>query len=164
MRIDASCNPGGFSRRDFLRVGGLAVAGLNLPRLLAGVNSGQRDISCIVFFQNGGMSQLDSFDPKPDAPVEYRGEFTSIPSNLPGYRVSELMPNLAQMCDKLAILRSVHHTMMDHGEGMHHVSGILVAYARDVPCIQRRVDVGDIATQDAIARCEPPCGRNGREA
>jgi hypothetical protein len=75
--------------------------------------------SVILLVQKGGPSQIDMWDMKPEAPLEYRGEFSSIASNIPGYRVGELMPRLAQMCDKLAILRSVHHTMTDHGEGMH---------------------------------------------
>lgn len=75
--------------------------------------------SVIFLFQAGGPSQIDMWDMKPDSPIEYRGEFSTSASNIPGYRVCELMPRLAQMCDKLTILRSVHHTMTDHGEGTH---------------------------------------------
>src|SRR5262245_31274246 len=112
------------TRRGLLQAGAVSFGGAMLANLLqseatAGVSPTADKRSVILLMQKGGPSQLDMWDMKPDAPVEYRGEFTSIPSNLPGYRVSELMPKLAQMCDKLAILRSIHHTMMDHGEGMH---------------------------------------------
>src|SRR5262245_3036923 len=112
------------NRRGLLQAGAVSFGGALLTNLLqseaaAGVSPTADKRSVILLMQKGGPSQLDMWDMKPDAPVEYRGEFTSIPSNLIGYRVSELMPRLAQMCDKLAILRSVHHTMMDHGEGMH---------------------------------------------
>src|SRR5262245_22912578 len=112
------------NRRGLLQAGAVSFGGALLTNLLqseaaAGVSPTADKRSVILMMQKGGPSQLDMWDMKPDAPVEYRGEFTSIPSNLPGYRVSELMPKLAQLCDKLAILRSVHHTMMDHGEAMH---------------------------------------------
>lgn len=111
------------TRRGFIRAGAVSFGGPALANLLraqtlaAGSASEKRSV--ILLMQKGGPSQLDMWDMKPDAPVEYRGEFSSIPSNLPGYRVSELMPRLAQMCDKLTILRTVYHSMMDHGEGMH---------------------------------------------
>ncbi len=112
------------SRRDVLRVGAVSLGGPLLAHLLASearaAVSPTADRRSVIFLvQKGGPSQIDMWDMKPDAPLEYRGEFTSIETNLPGYRVCEFMPKLAQMCDKLAILRSVHHTMTDHGEGMH---------------------------------------------
>jgi hypothetical protein len=66
---------------------------------------------------SGGPSQHDTFDPKPDAPSEFRGPFQSIPTRLPGVRVTELFPSVAELMDKLTILRSVHH-----GDGSHHHS------------------------------------------
>jgi hypothetical protein len=111
------------TRRGFLQAGAVSFAGgalahLACPAARAGSTSVE-DRSVILLMQKGGPSQLDMWDMKPEAPLEYRGEFSSIPTNLPGYRVSELMPKLAQMCDKLTILRTVYHSMMDHGEGMH---------------------------------------------
>src|SRR5262245_5209060 len=102
-----------------LTFGGAALAGLLRGEAAAGVSSTADKRSVILLMQNGGPSQIDMWDMKPDAPLEYRGEFSTISSNLPGYRVCELMPKLSQMVDKLTILRSVHHTMTDHGEGMH---------------------------------------------
>ncbi len=112
------------TRRGFVKAGAVAFGGAMLENLLrseaaAGVLAAADKRSVILLMQAGGPSQMDMWNMKPDAPVEYRGEFSSIPSNLPDYRVCELMPNLAQMCDKLTILQSVNHTMTDHGEGMH---------------------------------------------
>jgi len=110
-----------WTRRGFLRAGSVTLGGSLLARMLHAdtTPATQDQRSVVLVVQKGGPSQLDMWDMKPEAPLEYRGEFSSIPTNLPGYRVSELMPRLAQLCDRLSILRTVHHTMMDHGEGMH---------------------------------------------
>jgi len=110
------------NRRGFLQAGVVSFGGAMLANLMrseaqAGATANPRSV--ILCFQAGGPSQIDMWDMKPDSPIEYRGEFTTIPTNLPGYRVCELMPRLSRMCDKLSILRSVHHTMTDHGEGTH---------------------------------------------
>src|SRR5947207_9494290 len=99
------------SRRAFIRAGAVSFGGLALANLLKsdaarGASPTADKRSVIMLWQPGGPSHLDMWDMKPDAPLEYRGEFTSIPTNLSGYRVCEFMPKLAQMCDKLAILRS----------------------------------------------------------
>lgn len=112
------------TRRGFLQAGLVSFGGPTLANLMrhdarAGVSAAADRRSVILLFQAGGPSQIDMWDMKPDSPIEYRGEFSTIPTNIPGYRVCELMPRLAQMCDKLSILRSVHHTMNDHGEGVH---------------------------------------------
>lgn len=112
------------TRRGFLQAGVVSFGGPMLSHLLcndaqAGVSPTADKRSVLLLFQSGGPSQIDMWDMKPDSPIEYRGEFSPIQSNIPGYRVCELMPKLAKMCDKLAILRSVHHTMNDHGEGTH---------------------------------------------
>jgi hypothetical protein len=104
------------SRRDFLRVGALAVGGLSLADLLrikaeAGVPSGSTPLagkSVIMVFLHGGPSHLDMYDMKPAAPVEFRGEFRPIRSNVPGMEISELMPRQASIMDRLAILRGLH--------------------------------------------------------
>ena len=110
------------TRRGFLQVGAVSFGGSLLADLLcneAAAASTVEKRSVILLMQKGGPSQIDMWDMKPDAPLEYRGEFSSIPTNLPGYRICEMMPRLAQLCDKLTILRTVFHSMMDHGEGMH---------------------------------------------
>ena len=109
----------GFSRRDFLRVGTLAF-GLDLPTLL-GSSTGREDVSCIIFFQNGGMSQLDGFDPKPDAPLEIRGSFTTIPTAVPGVHFSELLPRCAEALSKFTLIRSVHSDQAIHEKAKQYI-------------------------------------------
>lgn len=111
-------------RRGLLRSGAVSFGGLALANLLrheamAGVSPTGDKKSVLLLFQPGGPSHLETWDMKPDAPAEYRGEFTSIPSNLPGYRVCEFLPKLATMCDKLTILRSVYHNMNEHSQAVH---------------------------------------------
>src|SRR5690242_2718432 len=87
---------GGLSRREFLRVGGLGTSGLSLATLLhaqaTAAPTAKRPKSVIYIVLNGGPSHIDTWDPKPDAPVEYRGEFNTIPTKLPGVRFCEHMP------------------------------------------------------------------------
>ena len=113
----------GFSRRDFLRVGALSPIGLSLAGLLAhekafaGVNSGQgrRAKSVILVYLGGGLSHHDSFDLKPDAAEEIRGKYKSIPTNVPGTRIGELLPRMAKTMDKVCLVRSGTHEN-DHHE------------------------------------------------
>jgi hypothetical protein len=102
------CN--GASRRDFLRVGSLAMGGLSLPQLLqAEAAAGRRtsNKSLIMIFLAGGPPHQDFVDLKPSAPREIRGEFEPIATNVPGLEICELLPQLAQRADKLAVVRSV---------------------------------------------------------
>jgi hypothetical protein len=97
------------TRRDFLRVGTIALGGLTLADLLrlraaAGVRP-QRARSAVLIHLSGGPSHLDTYDMKPAAPLEYRGEFSPIRTNVPGIEICELMPLQAQIADKFAILR-----------------------------------------------------------
>jgi hypothetical protein len=112
------------SRRTVLKVGGLGLAGLNLPSLLQAEQSPrQRKAtarSVILLFQFGGASHLDSFDPKPSAPREIRGEFAAIKSCVPGTLVSEHLPRMARIADKYALIRSVHHTRSAHNPGAYY--------------------------------------------
>src|SRR5262245_59694581 len=94
-------------RRDFLKAGSLAFGGLALPDMLA-ADSAKNAISCIVIFQNGGASQLDTFDPKPEAPPEIRGSSTSIPTTVPGVHISGQLTQTARMMSKFSIIRSMH--------------------------------------------------------
>src|SRR5216684_8783669 len=94
-------------RRDFIRIGGLGFGGLHVANLLA-AETQRTERSCIVFFQNGGASQLDTFDPKPDAPSDVRGSFKSIPTTVPGVHLSELLPQTARAMKKFSIIRSMH--------------------------------------------------------
>jgi hypothetical protein len=109
---DTTSATSGISRRDFLRVGGLALGGLSLGDLFrlraeAAVPDQRRQKSVIMIFLSGGPSHLDMYDLKPAAPREYRGEFSPIQTNVPGIEICELMPRQAQIADKFAILRGV---------------------------------------------------------
>jgi hypothetical protein len=109
-------NPGrtcdGVSRRDFLRIGALSVGGLTLADLLrlravGAARPGNSHKAVIMVYLPGGPSHIDMYDLKPDAPVEYRGEFQPIRTNVPGIDVCELMPQHAARADQFAILRGL---------------------------------------------------------
>jgi uncharacterized protein (DUF1501 family) len=111
-------------RREFLRAGALPLVGLGLPQLLAGraaatTSSPPRAKACIVLFMWGGPAQQDTWDLKPDAPAEYRGEFKPIRTNVPGIQVCEHLPRLARHADKLALLRAMTHDNVDHTVATH---------------------------------------------
>lgn len=113
------------TRRTALK-SSVAVAGLSLPEMLQlheqaqaapAADGGKK--SCIVIYCWGGMSHHETFDPKPNAPVEIRGEFQPIATATPGIEFSEHIPLLAQQSEKLAVIRSIHHTDSAHGRGMY---------------------------------------------
>src|SRR5256885_6724699 len=100
------------NRREFLQVGLTAVAGLSLPnlyRLQAETNrpATPERTAVILVWLRGGMSHLDTYDPKPDAPSEYRGPFGPIDTRAPGLRITELLPRHAAIADKFNLLRSM---------------------------------------------------------
>lgn len=107
-------------RRDFIRMGGLAFGGLNLGRLLAN-DEGRNERSCIVLFQNGGASQLDSFDPKPEAPADIKGSFGSIPTSVPGIHFSALLPRTAKALDQFAVIRSMNSDEAIHERARQYI-------------------------------------------
>src|SRR5438874_8582666 len=113
----------GFSRREFLRVGGAGVLGISLADILRlqaradtapdsakKKNGWGKAKSVILVFLQGGPSHIDIWDPKPDAPSNIRGEFKQIRTNVPGIWLSEVMPLLAQQMDKATLIRSVSYT------------------------------------------------------
>lgn len=104
----------GLTRRDFLRVGGVGLGslgtGLSLGNLQArGADRSAGEQSVILLLLVGGPSQLETWDPKPDAPAEIRGPFRSIATRIPGVRISEHLPLMAQRLDQAALIRSVFH-------------------------------------------------------
>lgn len=115
----------GFSRRDLLHIGGLSALGLSLDLFTRArslqaspareLNAFGRAKACILLFLFGSPSQLETFDPKPEAPPEIRGELGAIPSSLPGVQVCEGLPRTAQVVDRLTIVRSMTHAYPVHG-------------------------------------------------
>jgi hypothetical protein len=123
----------GLQRRELLRVGGLSLFGLSLPHVLAApapASSAERDRSfgraknVIFLWLQGGPPQHETFDPKPDAPAEIRGEFKPIQTNVPGIHFSELLPRTAAIADKLAVVRSLcTHSDLHDGSGYWVLTG-----------------------------------------
>jgi uncharacterized protein (DUF1501 family) len=111
------------SRRNLLQLGGIGILGLGLPRLLHAATESRgkttRPKSCIFIVQYGGCSQIDSLDPKPDAPAELRGPFQSIATAVPGTRLCEHLSRLARRADRFALIRSMSHGNPGHDGGMH---------------------------------------------
>src|SRR6266581_1830055 len=120
-----------FSRRHLLKVGGLGLLGITLPTLLqaeAGRNSKletrnsprARARSVIFLYQFGGPSHIDMFDMKPDAPEAIRGPHKAMTSKADGIQVSEKLPRVAKIMDKVTLIRSMHHTMKNHNSASYY--------------------------------------------
>lgn len=118
-----------FHRRDFIRVGVLSFMGLSLAKYYAladatrakgGQTNGTAD-SAVLIWLAGGPSHLDTWDLKPDAPLEIRGDFKPIETNVPGIRICEHMPNIARQMDKLCVVRSVTSPAAAHEIGTHYM-------------------------------------------
>ncbi len=125
------------SRRDVLRIGAMAPLGISIAGgvhanpggdVSAGTGFGTAD-RCILLYLWGSPSQLETFDPKPDAPLEVRGEFQSIDSVIPGVRVGEILPRISRLLDRVTILRSLSHQYPIHGTAFA-LSGVP---ATDIP-------------------------------
>ena len=116
----------GIGRRDFLKIGALGALGLSLPELMRAEASvpaerRQTEKACILLWLQGGPSQIDTFDPKPDAPAGIRGPFQPIETNVSGIQISEVFPRLARHADKYALLRSVWHPTPAHIVGHQYM-------------------------------------------
>src|SRR5262245_4887222 len=155
------------SRREVLHVGGLGALSLFwLDWLHAEAGSRRNHTkakSVILIFNCGAPSHIDLWDPKPEAPDTVRGQFQPTPTRVPGIRISELLPRLAERTDKLAIIRSVHHRHTSHNSGMYW-SIVGRPYSRDDTLINpSRTDypsigtlVGWLARRDGYSGALPP--------
>lgn len=117
-------NCDGRSRRDFLTVGGLSLFGLSLSKLLEArdARSSPKDVSCILLWTDGGMSNLDTLDMKPEAPVEFRGEFQPIQSNVTEMPICEHLPMMSRSMDKVCVVKSIAHKESgDHAAATHYM-------------------------------------------
>lgn len=137
----------GISRREFLRVGGLGPLSLSLPGLLSGRaeaaprRSRGTAKSCIQIFLWGGPGQQETWDLKPEAPSETRGEFKPIRTSVPGTQICEHMPQLARRAHQYAIIRSCAHTGINHGTSSYHM---LTGHIHFDPGTLRRPTKGDM--------------------
>jgi len=125
MALHIDCE--GFARRDFLRAGSLALGGLSLGSYLRMASAGEvasaaKAKAAIFINLRGGPSHMDMFDPKPESASEYRGEFNTIATGVPGVHFSEHLPLLAGCTDKYALLRGVTHTLAAHELGTLYVN------------------------------------------
>ena len=142
----------GVSRREFLRVGGLGPVALSLPALLAGQSAARaataaptfgRAKRCIQIFLWGGPGAQETWDLKPDAPSETRGDFKSIETSVSGFRICEHLPRLAQRAHRYTIVRSLSHTGVNHGTSSYHM---LTGHVHRDPGTLRRPSRSDVPT------------------
>lgn len=111
-------------RRSFIQTGLGALGGLGLTDMLAlqsQAGAAGKDNRCIFIWLDGGPSHYESFDPKPDAPSEIRGEFGTVPTSVPGVHFSDRFPKLAKTFDKFTVIRSIAHNQNNHGAGNHYL-------------------------------------------
>ncbi len=153
-----------FSRREALKAGALTLTGLGLPglfrgRALAGSDPARssggfgRAKACILIFQWGGPSHIDTWDPKPDAPAEIKGTFQPIETKTPGLWISEHFPLLAQQTHRLAVIRSMTHD--DAGAPLDGPPGP-DRPPRPHPQIRRRRPVTQRLAPPGLGRCQGP--------
>lgn len=126
-------NCAGFTRRDCLQLGLGALMGGGLVQGLRMRASGAESVidggvgrlakakSCILIWMDGGPTHFETFDPKPDAPAEFRGEFSTVATPVAGVHFSEYLPKLAGSLDKYSIIRSIRHDQGNHGAGNHYM-------------------------------------------
>jgi hypothetical protein len=148
----------GLNRRSFLKVGSLGLAGVSLSladllraRAAAESSPGVEDRSVILVWLDGGPPQHETYDPKPDAPIEFRGPLKAMSTRLPGVQVSELLPIHARLMDKMSIIRSLHHDTGDHFAAAHWMlTGYLGSNSASLPA--QYPSAGSIVARLAGAR------------
>ncbi|NBO92285.1 MAG: DUF1501 domain-containing protein [Planctomycetia bacterium] len=155
------------SRRRFLQLGSLAVASKAITPYAFADNKPSDDTSVIFLWLPGGPPHMETYDMKPDAPVEYRGDFKPIHTNVPGLDVCEHMPLHAQTAHRYSLIRSIHHTFSDHGGG--HKKFLTArdpfqptGFVNDYPMVGSmvaKVRQGRAAVPDYVAGTDP--GRSG---
>ncbi|MEQ8789128.1 MAG: DUF1501 domain-containing protein [Pirellulaceae bacterium] len=126
LRIDLGKKSGrycdGVSRRSFLQLGAAGMAAAGLPEILRAretAGGAKKDTSVILLWLDGGPGHMDLYDMKPEAPPEYRGIWSPIATNVPGFDITELFPLQAKIADRFSIVRSLHHNSGDHFTGGH---------------------------------------------
>src|SRR5687768_13135238 len=126
MSVSKNCE--GATRRDCLRlglgtvIGGGLVDALRLRGMAAATNGREATAkACVLIWMDGGPTHFETFDPKPEAPAEIRGDFGTIATKVPGVQFSEHMTQLAASLDKFAMIRSIRHNQGNHGAGNHYM-------------------------------------------
>jgi hypothetical protein len=135
----------GVSRRSFLKIGSLAMGGIGLPALLQAEQQrggGSSHKAVIMVYLSGGLSHHDTFDMKPDAPAEIAGEFRPVATRIPGIRISEHLPRLAGMMDKLAVVRSIVGLRDEHSSYQ-----TLTGYTMDLARREGRPNAGSMVSR-----------------
>ncbi len=150
-------------RRDaMLRLGQLGGA-CALPGLLQARDSAPRRgsaDSCIYLFLWGGPPQHDTFDLKPDAPAEIRGEFRPVRTNVPGIDICEQLPKLARLADKYALVRSLTHRSDNHEPSVYHMLTGRVPPRPPLPLISSRLSYSNFSCRPACPKLLNPYGRS----
>src|SRR5262245_14697918 len=140
------------SRRSFLLKAGALGSALTLSQYLRGASKGtDTGRSAILVFLKGGPSHQDMFDLKPNAAVEYRGEFMPVKTRAPGVEIGEHLPKLAACADKYAIVRGVSHNLADHGIGTTY----LQTGNRPIPTLKYPT-YGSVASKELKAAADLP--------
>src|SRR5580765_8552738 len=117
----------GLNRRSFVQIGIAGMASVGLPQILRAkeesvqAGTARKQTSVILIWLDGGPSHLDLYDMKPEAPLEYRGLWNPIRTNVSGIEISELFPLQAKIADRFSIVRSLHHNQGDHFTGGHYM-------------------------------------------
>jgi len=121
-RTTFSRNCEGLGRRDFIQTGLGALGGLGLTEMLQlRSQAAGNDTRCILVWLDGGPSHYETFDPKPEAPAEIRGEFGTVPTTSPGVHFCDKFPQLAKTLDHFTVIRSIAHNQNNHGAGNHYL-------------------------------------------
>jgi hypothetical protein len=149
----------GLSRRRWLQVGGLGLLGLSLPRLLRAERTARpaRARSCVLFLLHGGPSQLDTWDLKPAAPAEIRGEFRPIATSVPGLQVCEHLPRLARLARHFSVVRSMTHAAVNHNTATYVVTTGSMPPRDVIAFSPTENDFPHLGAQ--VTRGRPPAGR-----
>lgn len=147
------------NRRGFLQIGGLGLAGLSLPEVVAGRRAASaagksKNRAAILFFLAGGPSHLDMYDMKPTQSAEVRGPFQPIDTNLPGFQVCHLMPRHARVADRMAVVRSITHDLAVHDDATHWVQ-------TGYPLLNARQRGQQNPSQGSVVACVRGANRTG---
>lgn len=142
----------GITRRSFVQAGILGLGGLTLPEFLqakARANQPARDTAVILFWLSGGPGHMETWDPKPDAPAQYRGPLNAIRTSVPGVQFSEYLPEQARLMEHLAVVRTVNHGSGDHTKSNHWMLTGFEGPAFNAPDFmkQRRPSMGSVVSK-----------------